>query len=134
MSPSPALEVRGLSKTFTGQRALVGVDLELQPGEIRALVGQNGCGKSTMIKVLAGYHDPDPGAEVHVDGQPLALGTAGARTTPGCASSTRTSAWSPRSTPATTSPWGTATSATGCGSSPGGGSSASHGRRCVTSA
>src|SRR5215207_6552222 len=78
MSPSPALEVRGLSKTFTGQRALVGVDLELQPGEIRALVGQNGCGKSTMIKVLAGYHDPDPGAEVHVDGQPLALGTAGA--------------------------------------------------------
>jgi ribose transport system ATP-binding protein len=78
MSPTPALEVRGLSKTFTGQRALVGVDLELQPGEIRALVGQNGCGKSTMIKVLAGYHDPDPGAEVHVDGQPLALGTAGA--------------------------------------------------------
>ncbi|HZB19062.1 MAG TPA: sugar ABC transporter ATP-binding protein [Blastococcus sp.] len=78
MSPTPALEVRGLSKTFTGQRALVGVDLELQPGEIRALVGQNGCGKSTMIKVLAGYHDPDPGAEVLVDGQPLALGTAGA--------------------------------------------------------
>jgi ribose transport system ATP-binding protein len=78
MSPTPALEVRGLSKTFTGQRALVDVDLELQPGEIRALVGQNGCGKSTMIKVLAGYHDPDPGAEVHVDGQPLALGTAGA--------------------------------------------------------
>lgn len=78
MSPTPALEIRGLSKTFTGQRALVHVDLELQPGEIRALVGQNGCGKSTMIKVLAGYHDPDPGAEVHVDGQPLALGTTGA--------------------------------------------------------
>ncbi|WP_448624246.1 sugar ABC transporter ATP-binding protein [Geodermatophilus sp. URMC 64] len=78
MSPTPALEIRGLSKTFPGQRALVDVHLELQPGEIRALVGQNGCGKSTMIKVLAGYHDPDPGAEVFVDGQPLALGTAGA--------------------------------------------------------
>src|SRR5918993_1883745 len=78
MSPTPALEVRGLSKTFTGQRALIEVDLHLQPGEIRALVGQNGCGKSTLIKILAGYHDPDPGAEVLVDGQPLALGTAGA--------------------------------------------------------
>jgi ribose transport system ATP-binding protein len=78
MSPTPALEVRGLSKTFTGQRALVGVDLELQPGEIRALVGQNGCGKSTMIKILAGFHEPDPGGEVQVDGKPLALGTAGA--------------------------------------------------------
>jgi ribose transport system ATP-binding protein len=78
MSPTPALEVRGLSKTFPGQRALIDVDLELQPGEIRALVGQNGCGKSTLIKILAGYHDPDPGAEVYVNGEPLALGTAGA--------------------------------------------------------
>ncbi|MGY1809525.1 sugar ABC transporter ATP-binding protein [Blastococcus sp. SYSU D00669] len=78
MSPTPALQVRGLSKTFPGQRALVDVDLELQPGEIRALVGQNGCGKSTLIKVLAGYHEADPGAEVFVDGEPLPLGTAGA--------------------------------------------------------
>ena len=79
MSSTPALEIRGLSKTFTGQRALVEVDLQLQPGEIRALVGQNGCGKSTLIKVLAGYHEPDPGAaEVFVDGAPLPLGTAGA--------------------------------------------------------
>jgi ABC-type sugar transport system ATPase subunit len=53
MSNVPALEVRGLSNTFTGQRALIDVDLEVQPGEIRALVGQNGCGKSTLIKVLA---------------------------------------------------------------------------------
>jgi ribose transport system ATP-binding protein len=78
MSPTPALEIRGLSKTFPGQRALTDVDLELAPGEIRALVGQNGCGKSTLIKVLAGFHEPDPGAEVRVDGNPLALGTAGA--------------------------------------------------------
>jgi ribose transport system ATP-binding protein len=78
MEPTPALQIRGLSKTFPGQRALADVDLDLQPGEIRALVGQNGCGKSTMIKVLAGYHDPDPGAEVLVAGEPLALGHAGA--------------------------------------------------------
>ena len=77
MSPTPALEVRGLSKTFPGQRALIDVDLTLEPGEIRALVGQNGCGKSTLIKILAGYHDPDPGAEVFVDGDPLPLGTVG---------------------------------------------------------
>src|SRR3954454_16623682 len=77
MSPTPALEVRGLSKTFPGQRALIDVDLQLQPGEVRALVGQNGCGKSTLIKILAGYHEPDPGVEVFVDGNPLALGAAG---------------------------------------------------------
>ena len=74
MPQTAALQVRALSKTFTGQSALIDVDLELQPGEVRALVGQNGCGKSTLIKVLAGYHDPDPGAEVFVDGHPLALG------------------------------------------------------------
>jgi ABC-type sugar transport system ATPase subunit len=44
MPETPALQIRGLSKTFPGQRALADVDLELQPGEIRALVGQNGCG------------------------------------------------------------------------------------------
>jgi ribose transport system ATP-binding protein len=78
MLSTPALQVRALSKTFPGQRALIEVDLELQPGEIRALVGQNGCGKSTLIKVLAGYHDPDPGGEVHVDGDRLPLGVSGA--------------------------------------------------------
>jgi ribose transport system ATP-binding protein len=78
MPPTPALQVRGLSKTFTGQPALIDIDLELEAGEIRALVGQNGCGKSTLIKVLAGYHEPDGRAEVLVDGKPLALGVAGA--------------------------------------------------------
>src|SRR4051794_25404788 len=78
MSPTPALEIRGLSKTFPGQRALTEVDLQLRPGELRALVGQNGCGKSTLIKVLAGYHEPDPGVDVFVDGERLHLGTAGA--------------------------------------------------------
>jgi len=74
---STALSVRGLSKTFVGQRALTDVDLDVAPGEIRALVGENGCGKSTLIKILAGFHEPDPGATVTVGGQPLTLGRPG---------------------------------------------------------
>src|ERR1700730_5823865 len=78
MVPSPVLQVRGLSKTFPGQRALIDVDVDLQPGELRALVGQNGSGKSTLIKILAGYHHPDPGGHVMVGEEPLALTHVGA--------------------------------------------------------
>jgi ABC-type sugar transport system ATPase subunit len=53
-----------LSKTFPGLKALDDVSLELGSGEIIALVGQNGSGKSTLVKVLAGVHQPDPGAEI----------------------------------------------------------------------
>jgi ribose transport system ATP-binding protein len=74
-SPShPALSIRHLSKTFPGQRALVDVDFELRPGEVHALVGQNGSGKSTLIKILSGYHAPDPGAVVEIAGRPFELG------------------------------------------------------------
>jgi ribose transport system ATP-binding protein len=72
-----ALSIRGLSKAFSGQRALIDVDLDVEPGEIRALVGENGCGKSTLIKILAGFHEPDAGT-VEVAGTPLARGNAGA--------------------------------------------------------
>jgi ribose transport system ATP-binding protein len=71
-----ALEVRDLSKTFAGQVALDRVDLTVGAGEIHALVGQNGSGKSTLIKVLAGYHRPDPGATARVRGTDLTLGSA----------------------------------------------------------
>jgi ribose transport system ATP-binding protein len=70
----PALSVRGLSKTFQGQQALRQVALELQPGEIHCLLGQNGSGKSTLIKILAGYHSPDPGSEASVFGTKVELG------------------------------------------------------------
>ena len=43
-------------------------------GEVHALVGHNGSGKSTLIKVLSGYHAPDPGAEVLLDGQSIDVG------------------------------------------------------------
>src|SRR6478609_10698720 len=71
----PVLRLEKLSKTFGGTRALRDVALEIAPGEIHALVGQNGCGKSTLIKTLAGYHAPDPGASAQLSGTPFALGT-----------------------------------------------------------
>jgi ribose transport system ATP-binding protein len=67
----PALVVRGCSKTFAGTRVLHDVDLDVERGEIHALLGQNGSGKSTLIKCLSGYHVPDPGASVHVGGEEL---------------------------------------------------------------
>jgi ribose transport system ATP-binding protein len=69
----PVLRLEQLSKTFGGTRALRDVALEIAPGEIHALVGQNGCGKSTLIKTLAGYHDADPGALAWLDDEPFDL-------------------------------------------------------------
>jgi ribose transport system ATP-binding protein len=72
------LQITGLSKTFPGQQALRSVDLRAGFGEVHGLVGQNGSGKSTLIKVLSGYHQPDPGASATIDGQPFLLGSASA--------------------------------------------------------
>lgn len=66
----PLLEVRGLSKSFAGVRALKGVDLEVVPGEVHCVLGQNGAGKSTLIKVLSGVHRPDSG-EIRWHGEPI---------------------------------------------------------------
>ena len=55
----PALAVRNLTKTFAGMIALVDFTFAVSPGEIHGLIGQNGSGKSTFIKCLAGYHRPD---------------------------------------------------------------------------
>jgi len=68
------LTVRDLSKTFPGQVALSDFNLTIRPGRTHALVGQNGSGKSTFIKVLAGYHQPDPGATAELANAPLRLG------------------------------------------------------------
>jgi ribose transport system ATP-binding protein len=74
----PALVVRGVSKTFGARTVLSNADLTIQDGEIRALLGQNGSGKSTLIKILSGYHEPDPGGEVLIAGEPLPFGSPAA--------------------------------------------------------
>jgi len=73
------LSLRNVSKTFPGTQALKGIDLDVMAGEVHALVGQNGSGKSTLIKVLAGYHAPDPGSEAHFDGEEFQLGSRNAQ-------------------------------------------------------
>lgn len=68
-----ALTVRNATKIFGAQTALDHVSIDVEPGEVRALVGQNGCGKSTLIKILAGFHAPESGTEVEVGGEVLTL-------------------------------------------------------------
>jgi ribose transport system ATP-binding protein len=60
--------------TFPAQRALDDVSLEVLSGEVHALLGENGSGKSTLIKILSGYHTPDPGSLVEINGEPLPFG------------------------------------------------------------
>ena len=55
------LEVSNVTKTFPGVKALKGVNLHINKGEIHGLVGENGAGKSTIIKILAGIYRPDEG-------------------------------------------------------------------------
>lgn len=69
------LSLRSVSKTFGAQRALDSVDLDIRSGEIHAVVGQNGCGKSTLVKLLAGYHGPDAGSDAAVAGESFELGS-----------------------------------------------------------
>ncbi len=65
----PLLEMKGISKSFPGVKALDRVDLTVLPGEILALVGENGAGKSTLMKILSGVYRMDEG-EILMDGKP----------------------------------------------------------------
>ena len=64
----PLIEMKNIEKSFGGVKALKGVDLTIFPGEIHCLAGENGCGKSTLIKVLSGVHKPDSG-EIYIEGE-----------------------------------------------------------------
>ncbi|AEI13074.1 sugar ABC transporter ATP-binding protein [Cellulomonas gilvus] len=65
---APVVQMRGITIEFPGVRALDGVDLTLRPGEVHALMGENGAGKSTMIKALTGVYQIDAG-EIRVGGE-----------------------------------------------------------------
>jgi len=69
MNPNAFLQIHHVSKTFPGVKALQDIDLEVQRGEIHALIGENGAGKSTLIKILSGVYQPDPGAEIVIEGK-----------------------------------------------------------------
>jgi ribose transport system ATP-binding protein len=70
---TPAIEIESLSKSFGGVRVLHEVGFTVERGEIHGLVGRNGSGKSTLIKILSGYHHPDPGGRLRVAGADVSL-------------------------------------------------------------
>ncbi|MGH3781289.1 MAG: ATP-binding cassette domain-containing protein, partial [Pseudonocardiaceae bacterium] len=74
---SPALTARAVSKQFAGCTVLHQLDLDLRRGEVRGLLGHNGSGKSTFVKILSGYHQPEPGAALTVCGLPVSFAGSG---------------------------------------------------------
>lgn len=68
----PLLELKGIRKSFGAVQALDGVDFEVYPGEVVGLVGDNGAGKSTMIKCISGIYPIDEG-EIFFEGKPVII-------------------------------------------------------------
>ena len=66
---APLLALEGIRKSFGPTEILHGVDFALYPGEVHALIGENGAGKSTIMKILGGYLEPTSGA-VLLEGRP----------------------------------------------------------------
>ncbi|HEV7285099.1 MAG TPA: ATP-binding cassette domain-containing protein, partial [Kaistia sp.] len=69
---APLVSARGISKSFGGVEVLRNVDLDLMPGEVHALLGENGAGKSTFAKILAGVHRPTRGT-IELGGKPVEI-------------------------------------------------------------
>jgi len=65
------LKLDNISKVFGGVKALQAVKFEVMPGEVLCLAGENGCGKSTLIKVISGVYQPEPDAVMLMDGQSI---------------------------------------------------------------
>ncbi|HZA82304.1 MAG TPA: sugar ABC transporter ATP-binding protein [Actinomycetes bacterium] len=78
------LELEGARKAYPGVRALQGVDLQVERGEVHALLGENGAGKSTLMKLVAGAVTPDAG-RMTLDGAPVPLGSLAAAQASGVA-------------------------------------------------
>ena len=68
MATSNLLEMKNITKIFSGNKALNDVSFDLKKGEIHSLVGENGAGKSTLIKILGGVYFPEKG-EITIDSE-----------------------------------------------------------------
>jgi D-xylose transport system ATP-binding protein len=69
---TPLLELRGVDKSFGAVQVLRGVDFTVHPGQVTALIGDNGAGKSTVVKCVAGIYPFDAG-QILFDGQPVTV-------------------------------------------------------------
>ena len=78
----PIVEFSGVSKHFSGVRALENVDFSCRPGSIHAILGENGAGKSTLIKIMSGVLAPDSGT-ISVNGHPAQFATPSEATAAG---------------------------------------------------
>lgn len=67
MTQNIFIKLKGISKSFAGVRALQNIDMEIKQGEVRCLAGENGGGKSTLIKIISGFYQPDDGT-IEIDG------------------------------------------------------------------
>ena len=74
---SPLLQLKGIDKSFPGCRANESIDLDIQAGEIHALLGENGAGKSTLVKIIYGVLRPDHG-DLWWQGKPLRVASPAA--------------------------------------------------------
>lgn len=72
MEANNVLEINGLSKSFPGVKALDRIDFSLKKGEVHALIGENGAGKSTFLKILGGSLEPDDGTLIY-DGKEVVI-------------------------------------------------------------
>ena len=66
--PDIFLRVTGINKSFAGVHALADINMSVEKGEVRCLLGENGCGKSTLIKIISGVYTPDSGS-IEIEGE-----------------------------------------------------------------
>ena len=65
----PFVRMRNATQKFAGVTALYALDWDIVPGEVHCLMGENGCGKSTAIKILSGVNIPEEGTVIEIDGK-----------------------------------------------------------------